>query len=81
MPEETPAPAPTEATPEEGCGKQFLGCFGMCLAFGVFVGGCSMLFDNKPDGYRDCFDAASNLMRAQGVGFLERSGRAKEMCE
>jgi hypothetical protein len=79
MPEETPAP--TEVTPEEGCGKQLLGCLGMCLAFGVFVGGCSMLFDNKPEGYRDCFDAAFNLMEAQGVGFLERSGRAREICE
>ena len=81
MPEETPAPAPTEATPEEGCGKQFLGCLGMCLAFGVFVGGCSMLFDNKPDGYSDCFAAEMEVLSDAGVGFLESSVRASEACE
>jgi len=79
MPEETPAPA--EAAPEKGCGELFLGCFGICLFFGLFVGGCSMLFDNKPEGYRDCFDAQMNAMGEAGVGFLESSVRAKEACD
>ena len=81
MPEETPSPAFTEATPDQGCGKQLLGCFGICLAFGVFVGGCRMLFDSKPDDYSDCFARESDLMREQGIGFLERSARARERCE
>jgi hypothetical protein len=53
----------------------------MCLAFGVFVGGCSMLFDNKPDGYSDCFAAEMEVLSDAGVGFLESSVRASEACE
>lgn len=81
MPDETPTSAPAEAAPEKSCGELALGCLGVCLFFGLVFSGCSMLFDNKPEGYSECFAAASNLMRARGVGFLERSGRAKEMCE
>ena len=81
MPEETPAPAPAEAAPEKSCGELALGCFGICLFFGLVVGGCSMLFDDKPDGYDECFAIEMKLLSRAGVGFIESSLRAKEACE
>lgn len=81
MPEETPTPAETEAAPEKSCGELALGCLGVCLFFGFVFGGCSMLFDSKPEDYSECFAAASDIMRKAGIGFTERSLRAKEACE